>query len=115
MRKLSKEIILDIYGDDSGTYRELGKKYGVSASCVTHIKTGERHSDVTGAKEDSNNRRKIKHVNKAKVQAVVDYLNDPDEARTKEDASIYFGLPLYTIRRVLKEYSKKYRIKNVKG
>lgn len=111
MKKLDAEKVLVIYSDNDGTYKEIAKRYGVSASCVTHIKTGERHSDITGAGDSKNNRRKIKHVGKAQVQAVVDFMKE--EPRTKEDAAIYFSLPLYTIRRILKDYTKKYKIKNV--
>lgn len=113
MKKLTPDKILDIYNEAEGTYKEIAKKYKVSASCVSHIKTGERHSDITGASKYGSARRNTPYVNKAKAQAVFDYINDPDKPRTKEEASFFFDLPLYTIRRILKDYTRKYHIRHV--
>lgn len=115
MKRLTEQEVLNIYQDSEGTYKEIGKRHGVSASCVTHIKTGLRHSDITNASEGNNDRRKRKYVNKEKAQAVYDFINDPEEPRTKEEASIYFNLPPYTIRRILVDYVKKYHIRHVKN
>lgn len=113
MGRLSKEDILNIYNAE-GTYKELAKKYGVSTSSITHIKTGHRHAETTGASESKNKRKREPCVTKAQVQAIFDYLKDEDESRTYEEAAVYFRLPKYTIRRVMLEYVKKFKIRNGK-
>lgn len=110
MVRLTKDQILEIYKAE-GLYKDVAKKFKVSASCVTHIKTGLRHSSVTGASNTNNERKREPAVNKVQAQAIYDYLTEEGEVRTQEDASIYFGLPKYTIRRVMGQYIKKFKIR----
>lgn len=109
MGKLNNEEILSIYNTE-GTYKDIAKKFNVSAGCVCHIKTGLRHSDITMANENKNNRRREPNISESQRQAVYDFMVGED-AKTTEEASIYFGIPIHTVRRIKRLESKKFRPK----
>lgn len=113
MGKLTVEQIIAIY-EAVGLYKDVAKGFGVSSSCVTHIKTGLRHGDVTGASDNKNMRKRIPCVTKSQAQAVHDYIKDPEDPKTYEEAALYFDLPKYTVRRIMVDYLKKFKIKNEK-
>ena len=113
MVRLTEEQIKAIYSA-KGVYKEIAKDFGVSSSCVTHIKTGLRHASVTGASSSKNMRKRNPSITKAQAQAVFDYIEDPDSPKTQEEAAVYFSMPKYTVRRIMLNYLKKFKIKNGK-